>query len=104
MARRYGGGPAAELGSSGPRRGLNSTEAISGKGYQAGEHHSISTRKIENGYVVDITSCNPGTGEYKCSEIFTKEPPNIKPPDFTGRRGKGINNALSDTKTYLRGR
>lgn len=99
MARRN-----AELEGYGSRPRLNDTRAITEKGYQAGERHSICSEKIENGYLVITDTCNPGTGEYKCTKTFTREAPNIRPPEFTGRRGKGINSALADTKTYLRGR
>ena len=87
---------------------LNNTSAITGKGYDAGEHHSYSYRKIDNGYVVEECTSNYGTGDYKSKSTFVKEK-----PEFPALKlGKGDNadlagasqNALADTKSYLRGK
>lgn len=87
---------------------LNNTSGITGKGYDAGEHHSYSYEKIDNGYVTRECTSNSGTGDYKSRSYFSKEK-----PEFPALKlGKGDNadltgasqNALADTKTYLRGK
>lgn len=83
---------------------LNDTVAIAGRPFAAGEEHTIRSRKIDNGYITHVSTCNPETGEYKCAEVFTKEPPRITPPSMDGRQSRGTNvgsEVLADTKKYL---
>lgn len=64
--------------------------------------HTISVKKIDNGHIVRSSTYNCGTGEYKSSEMFSKNPPKIGgmpsadvPADAAGSRG------LAGTKKYL---
>lgn len=82
---------------------LNDTRAIAEEGREAGERHSISTRKISNGYIVEKTTSNPNTGEWSCSETYMDRPPKIMPARVS--RGpspdQGEGNSLADTMKYL---
>ena len=85
-------------------RRLNDTEALVERPFQAGEEHTISTRKIANGYLVRQSSYNPNTGECHSAETFTKNPPKIKAPSLDGRqKGPAPDNAnsLADAAAYL---
>lgn len=85
---------------------LNDTAALVSRGPEAGIRHTISSRKIDNGYIVEQSRCNPATGEYSCTENFTREPPRIVAPRLDGRHkvvsGDGPD-ALKDTVGYLSG-
>jgi hypothetical protein len=84
---------------------LNDTSAIIERGLSAGESHSISTRKIDNGYVTSVSTCNPTTGSYDHAEVFTANPPNISPPKLDGRQGASVDKptSLKEAKEYLGG-
>lgn len=82
---------------------LNDTASIA-KRPASDVEHSVSVRKIDNGHIVRSSTYNPGTGEYKCSEMFAKNPPKIggmmagsgsEGSDAAGSRG------LAGTKKYL---
>lgn len=38
---------------------------------------SIRTRRIDNGFVTSVESCDPVTGEYQCNERFSESKPAI---------------------------
>lgn len=81
---------------------ISDTAAIVGAPYRSEQEHSISVRKIENGFITRTSSCNPHTGEYRSSEQFTKSAPNITPPKMDGRQRNGAGSeTLADTKRYL---
>lgn len=86
---------------------LSDTAPITRRGLEAGENHTVSTRKIEGGYIVSQSTSNPNTGEYRCTEKFTKNPPRITPAKVDGRQmsgeatGSAGNESLADTKAYL---
>jgi hypothetical protein len=85
---------------------LNDTEALVARPFEGGEEHSISSRKISNGYITRTSSYNPHTCEYTSAEMFTKNPPKLQAPRMDGRsapRDATGNNSLSDTKKYLGG-
>lgn len=87
---------------------LNDTEALRSRPFDAGEDHSVSVRKIDNGYMVRHSSCNPNTGEYKSSEVFSAKPPRIIPARMDGRQG-GTEGAcgpegLGATRAYMGGK
>lgn len=63
---------------------LDDTAALVANPMGSGESHSVSTRKIENGYLVCESSCNPRTGEYTSSERFSAEEPRIVKPSVRG--------------------
>ncbi len=85
------------------RKRLNDTEALVVRPFAGGEEHSISSRKIENGYLTRTSSYNPGTGECKSAEIFTKNPPKLTAPRMDGRQGRDAtgDSSLADTVKYL---
>lgn len=82
-------------------RRLNDTAALTGAGNGEAEH-SIRTRKIDNGYLVCESRCDPRTGEYSHSETFMENPPRIIP----GRVARGApvdaGSSLDDTMRYLK--
>lgn len=84
---------------------LNDTQALVARGLDAGQSHSISTRKIDNGYVTSVSTCDPMTGRYDHAELFTANPPNIKPPRIDGRQGASVDSpsSLREAKAYLGG-
>lgn len=85
-------------------RRLNDTESLTSRPFQAGEDHSISVRRVENGYLTRTSSYNPGTGDCKSAEVFTKNPPRLIPPKMDSRQGSvGEGNTLKQTKEYLGG-
>lgn len=45
------------------------------------DHHSISTRKIKNGWVV--SRCSNDGGEYRSEEEFHSSKPRIRAPEVT---------------------
>lgn len=53
-----------------------------------GEDHSVSVRKIDNGYVIRTSSCG-NDGNYQSSEVFSKEMPEIRPPAVINRQTNG---------------
>jgi len=84
------------------KRRLNDTRALVDRPFQAGEDHSISVRRIENGYLVRQSACNPETGEYRSSESFSSTPPRITPPKVAGRQANGdTGGTLRSTKAYM---
>lgn len=69
-----------------------------------GVEHSVSTRKIDNGFIVCESTCNPSTGEYRRSERFMRDPPKVVPAKVV-RGGREPSQTLADTMNYLgRGR
>lgn len=82
---------------------LNDTAAITGRPFAQGEDHSIHVRRIDNGFIVRTSTCNENTGEYKSSEMFTKNPPRITPPKVDGRQvgSNAGDESLAETKRYL---
>ena len=87
---------------------LNDTAALTSRPFGAGENHSVSVSKIDNGYLVRTTSCNDRTGEYKVNESFSSSPPRILPAKLDGRQGGGNGavgaEGLSTTRSYLGGK
>lgn len=85
-------------------RRLSNTAAITERPYEAGEDHSVSVRKIENGYLTRTATCNPNTGSYRSSEVFTKTPPRITPPSMDAGQGEEMvgSQTLGDTMRYLK--
>lgn len=79
------------------KRRLNDTASIVEKPLEGNECHSISTRKIDNGYLTCTNYYNSRTGESRSAEKFTPEAPRIKPP--TSRGG----NVSPDQGNPLRG-
>ena len=78
---------------------LNDTTAIAARPPRGGESYHISTRKIDNGYLVEESICTD-TGEYKSSTRYMGTPPIVTPgrvkssrnsngPDAAGSAGLG---------------
>lgn len=82
---------------------LNDTASISGpaKG-GANVNHTVSCRKISNGYVVSTSSYNDGTGEYRSSEQFMSSPPRIIPGKVIQGGSPDGASTMSDCARYLR--
>lgn len=88
------------------RRSLNSSRVLAERSPRGGESHHISTRKIDNGYLIEKSTCTE-TGEYRSSCEFSSEAPKITPArvgrmnlagsDATGSRG------LGDAVRYAKG-
>ena len=81
---------------------LSDTAALVAEPFGRGEEHSISTRKIENGFITRTSRSNPMTGEYECREAFSKSQPRILP----ARTARGVGEAngestLRETMSYL---
>lgn len=72
---------------------LNDTAAL--RGPSSCCDISVSTRKIDNGYIKSTSSYNQKTGAFKSSEEFVTRPSDE--PD----RGAVGNEGLGDTKRYL---
>ena len=58
---------------------LNDTSAIANRPYNGEASHSISTRKIDNGWLVETSYCDPQTGEYRHSSQFSATQPRLIP-------------------------
>ena len=80
---------------------LNDTRALTDQPSRYGEDHSIRTRKIDNGYVVSESSCDPATGEYRSRDQFYKDPPRIIPSRVARGQNPDGGSALADTMKYL---
>lgn len=86
-------------------RRLNDTAALAERSPDGELSHSISSRKVGDGYVVNSHTYNASTGESRCDEQYYKEPPKIVP----GRVSRGMpvgrdaagSRGLSDTMSYL---
>ena len=84
-------------------RRLNDTASLATRPFEAGESHSISTRKIDNGYLTCTSTYNPRTGECRSAETFSRNPPRIIAPRVDGRSGANPDsgNSLRGAKDYL---
>lgn len=83
-------------------RRLNDTVALTGVPRSGSVEHTIRSRKIENGYVVCESTCNPDTGEYRTTERFMKNAPTIVPAKVSrGVSPDGQGSSLADTVRYL---
>lgn len=83
---------------------LNSSPAVlAGRPMEANETRSVSTRKIDGGYIVRTSYCNESTGEYRCHEEFTTKPPKVG--SLRGPSAEGEDKAgslgLADTMNYM---
>lgn len=85
---------------------LNDTIGLSSRGAGGGESHTVSTRKIDNGYLVCRESYNSGTGECHRTEMFSRGKPEISPAKIRGAAGQMADsrNALADANACLKGR
>lgn len=81
---------------------LNDTAAFRSVPSSGNTSHSVSVRKIDNGYVESTSDYNSMTGESKYSERFSEMAPDIG--RVNGPRagvGPDVENRLSDTMRYL---
>ena len=85
------------------RTRLNSTTPLAGRPLEANESRSVSTRKIDGGYIVRTSYCNEATGEYRSREEFTKTPPKVGSLRSAESRGEDKTGSLglADTMNYL---
>ncbi len=61
------------------KRRLNDVAALAERPPGGEASHSMSTRKIDNGWLVESSVCDPKTGAYKSSCTFSPNPPRIIP-------------------------
>lgn len=61
------------------KKRLNDTSAIVNQHMPSEAHHSISTRKIDNGWLIEQSTHNPQTGHYSSSTSFSPNAPRIIP-------------------------
>ena len=81
---------------------LNDTRAVVDMSTNGGgASHSISSEKIENGWLIRQSSSDPRTGEYRCSTSFSANQPRLIPGRAV-RNGMGGNGGLKDTMDYLK--
>lgn len=88
---------------------LNDTAALTSAPSRGGESHHISTRKIDNGFLVERSTCTD-TGEYKSSTEFHREAPRVaistsraRSPNGepSGRKSDVGSESLRDASEYL---
>lgn len=80
---------------------LSDTAALTAQPSKYGEDYSVRTRKIDNGYLVSESSCDPATGEYRSRETFEKEAPRIIPARVERGEPADKGGSLADTMKYL---
>lgn len=78
------------------RSRLNDTAALTSRPMEAGMSHSVSARKIDNGFIVSESTCNPKTGEYRSTEHFSE-----KAPLAPQRMDRGSESSLRDAMDLL---
>ena len=73
---------------------LNDTAALAHRPLEVGVQHSVSTRKVGEGFVTRTESYNPSTGSCKTAEFISKTPPKViapyvepGPTDAVGSKG-----------------
>ena len=81
---------------------LSDTRALVEGPARGGESHHISTRKIDNGFLIEKSVCT-NTGEYKTSTEFSKDAPRVQTKVVGRPTGRGIvgNENIEDTVNYL---
>ena len=84
---------------------LNDTEALVARPFEPGDSHSITTRKVDNGFVTCVTTYDARTQQCKTAETFSKNPPRIVAPRVDGRSSERSGavgpEGLGTTKAYL---
>lgn len=86
------------------RKRLSDTDAISHRmAGSNGAHHSISTRQIDNGWLIETSSCDPHTGRYSSSTKYAQNQPRIIPGRAarTGAAGDS-SGSLREAADYLK--
>lgn len=83
---------------------LNDTAAIAASPPSGNQEHSISVRKIDNGFIARSSTCNSATGEYKSSEQFFASAPRIIPARVARTMSDDSGGGLADTMAYLDGK
>lgn len=86
------------------RKRLNDTEALArgAPGLYTGEDHSVSVRRIENGFIIRQSECNPNTGHYSTREVFSERQPRITPASVKRGSVNDGSESLRDTMGYLK--
>jgi hypothetical protein len=83
------------------KRRLNDTAAIAATPPSGNQEHSISVRKIDNGFIARSSTFNSGTGECKSSEQFFSSAPKIIPARVARSMDADAGGGLADTMAYL---
>ena len=85
-------------------RRLNDTRALTDAPSRGGTRHSISSRKIDNGYLVEECTVTD-TGEYQERCSYSATEPKLVPGRVSGARKVGPDiaggNGLGDAVKYL---
>ena len=83
---------------------LNDTAAIANRPMEAGETHTVSSRKVENGWMVCHSYYNPRTGECRSSEVFSTSPPMVpRPGDGGSGPSPDSGSSLAKAMEYMKG-
>jgi len=82
---------------------LNDTKGLT-REFSGDVSHTVSTRKIDNGYLIRRSSSNDHTGEYSSSETFSAAPPKVNPPSVSrGNPAPDQGSPLKGAMEYLKG-
>lgn len=85
------------------KRRLNDTAVLALAAPRGGESHSISTREIENGWLIESSVCNERTGTYRHSTRFVETPPRVIPGRAARVGGSpDSSSSLRQTVEYMR--
>ena len=87
----------------GQGRRLNDTRALAERAPNQGQSYSVSSRPIDNGYLIETHSYNGGTGESRCRTEFSPNPPRIMPARVDRRQSPDSPESLRDAVRYLGG-
>lgn len=83
------------------RHRLNDTRALTAQPPGGNQEHSVSVRKIDDGFIVRTSTCNPETGEYKSREQYHERAPRIIAPRVARGPAPENEGSLRDTMAYL---
>jgi len=78
---------------------LNDTAGLVAVPLDGASEHTVSVRKMGDGYLIRTSRFNSDTGAYTCDEEYTKAAPRLS---VEGGRDSSVGaETLSDTKRYL---
>ena len=85
-----------------PPRRLNDTAALTQRPLEMGVEHTVSTRKVGDGYVTRTSSYNEATGKCTSTEQLSKTPPKIIPPRVESAPADAAGSlGLADAKVWM---
>jgi hypothetical protein len=84
------------------KKRLNDTEALQpSSGMSMGSDHSVSVRKIDNGFVVRQSVYNNRTGECSSTETFSEREPKVTAPKVGRNPAPDQGSPLRGAMDYL---